>query len=315
MKKILTAIAALLISLQALEISAASHQPIANGAKDSTTYYISAPRFVRPLIERWISEYRKEVPGANFAIAKTPVAKNGSVLSVRLSRTASEKGTGLRTAYFGQYAILPFTTQDSEAARLLAGQQLNAKKLKALYFENEEADEEGGKKSKFDKITVYSGSGRESVSREFASFYGQEPNNFRGKRIVGDDLFLNTALSKDPQGVSFNALANLYDLTTRKVKKGLRILNLDYSKEEKSALADSDMDTLLDILETGKDSRIPVERIGFAYQEGSAEATLFLAWILTKGQQYNHEYGIMRLDAKLLAEQAKELPTRLTAQK
>ena len=133
---------------------------------------------------------------------------------------------------------------------------------------------------------------------------------------MGDVLFLNTAIAKDPQGISFNALANLYDLSTRKVKDGITLLNLDYNKEEKTALAEnSSIDALLDVLETSKDTQIPVEKIGFTYQNASQEATQFLAWILTQGQQYNHEYGIMRLPNKLLAEQAKSLPNRLTAQK
>lgn len=73
-------------------------------------------------------------------------------------------------------------------------------------------------------------------------------------------------------------------------------MNLDYNKEEKTALAEnSSIDALLDVLETSKDTQIPVEKIGFTYQNASQEATQFLAWILTQGQQYNHEYGIMRL--------------------
>ena len=252
----------------------------------------------------------------NFAIAKTQAAKNSSVLSIQLSDESSHKDASQKTAFFGSYAILPFTTKNSEAAKALENQQLGTKKLKALFFESEDLDEEDSKNNKFSQITIYSGNSKESISKEFAAFYGKEASNFRGKRIVGDDLFLNTAIAKDPQGISFNALANLYDLSTRKVKDGITLLNLDYNKEEKTALAEnSSIDALLDVLETSKDTQIPVEKIGFTYQNASQEATQFLAWILTQGQQYNHEYGIMRLPNKLLAEQAKSLPNRLTAQK
>lgn len=317
MKKIYTVIVTLVFSLQALVAFAGNNTVADNNSENSTsTFYINAPRFVRPLIEKWISEYKKEVPNVNFAIAKTQAAKNSSVLSIQLSAQSTNKDASYKTAFFGSYAILPFTTKNSEAAKTLENQQLGSKKLKALFFESEDLDEDESKKGKFNQITIYSGNSKESISKEFAAFYGKESSNFRGKRIVGDDLFLNTAIAKDPQGISFNALGNLYDLSTRKVKDGITLLNLDYNKEEKTALAEnSNMDALLDVLETGKDTQIPVEKIGFTYQNTSQEATQFLAWVLTQGQQYNHEYGIMRLTSKLLAEQVKSLPNRLTAQK
>lgn len=317
MKKIYTVIVTLVFSLQTLVASAGNNTVADNNSENSSSiFYINAPRFVRPLIEKWIQEYKKEVPGVNFAIAKTQAAKNSSVLSIQLSDESSHKDASQKTAFFGSYAILPFTTKNSEAAKALENQQLGTKKLKALFFESEDLDEEDTKNNKFSQITIYSGNSKESISKEFAAFYGKEASNFRGKRIVGDDLFLNTAIAKDPQGISFNALANLYDLSTRKVKDGITLLNLDYNKEEKTALAEnSSIDALLDVLETSKDTQIPVEKIGFTYQNASQEATQFLAWILTQGQQYNHEYGIMRLPNKLLAEQAKSLPNRLTAQK
>ena len=56
-----------------------------NSSTSANTYYIDAPRFVRPLIEKWITEYKKVVPEANFAIAKSAVAKKGSKLNVLLS--------------------------------------------------------------------------------------------------------------------------------------------------------------------------------------------------------------------------------------
>lgn len=313
MKKIYTAITILAFSLQSLVAFAGNETNGDNNTNDNTTYYINAPRFVRPLIEKWIAEYKKEVPSANFAIAKTPAAKSNSALSIQLADN-KQKIADQQAVYFGAYAILPFAAKDSEVAKDLEGQHLSAKKLKALYFENEDIDE-AESKNKFAHVNIYSGNSKESVSKEFAAFYGKETSAFRGKRIVGDDLFLVTAIAKDPQGVSFNALANLFDLNTRKVKNNVSLLSLDYNKEEKAALADGNIDALLDALEANKDSQIPVGRIGFNYQEGNIEATQFLAWILTQGQQYNHQYGIMRLNSKLVAEQVKSLPNQLTAQK
>lgn len=298
--------------MQAL-VALAGNEEQANTS--NTTYYINAPRFVRPLIEKWISEYKKVRPEANFAIAKTPDAKANSTLTIQLSDNKAAKDDNKKIAYFGSYAILPITAKNSEVEKALSNQELNAKKLKAIYFENEDLDEQD-KKNKFNNITVYSGNNTESISKEFAAFYGKDASSFRGKRIVGDDQFLNTALAKDPQGISFNALSNIYDLTSRKAKANIAILNPGYTKEEKAAINEANnIDNLLEVLENNKDSQIPVEKIGFAYPLANIEATSFLSWILTQGEQYNHQFGILRIDSKLVAQQAKSLPNRLTAQK
>lgn len=312
MKKIFTVILTIAFSLQAL-VALAGNEEQANTS--NTTYYINAPRFVRPLIEKWISEYKKARPEANFAIAKTPDAKANSTLTIQLTDSKVAKDDNKKIAYFGSYAILPITAKNSEVDKALSNQELNAKKLKAIYFENEDLDEQE-KKNKFNNITVYSGNNTESVSKEFAAFYGKDASSFRGKRIVGDDQFLNSALVKDPQGVSFNALSNIYDLTSRKAKTNIAILNPGYTKEEKAAINETNnIDNLLEVLENNKDTQIPVEKIGFAYPVTNIEATSFLAWILTQGEQYNHQFGLLRLDSKLVAQQAKSLPNRLTAQK
>lgn len=312
MKKFFTVILTITFSLQAL-VALAGNEEQANTS--NTTYYINAPRFVRPLIEKWISEYKKVRPEANFAIAKTPDAKANSTLTIQLSDNKAAKDDNKKIAYFGSYAILPITAKNSEVEKALSNQELNAKKLKAIYFENEDLDEQD-KKNKFNNITVYSGNNTESISKEFAAFYGKDASSFRGKRIVGDDQFLNTALAKDPQGISFNALSNIYDLTSRKAKANIAILNPGYTKEEKAAINEANnIDNLLEVLENNKDSQIPVEKIGFAYPLANIEATSFLSWILTQGEQYNHQFGILRIDSKLVAQQAKSLPNRLTAQK
>lgn len=312
MKKFFTVILTITFSLQAL-VALAGNEEQANTS--NTTYYINAPRFVRPLIEKWISEYKKVRPEANFAIAKTPDAKANSTLTIQLSDNKAAKDDNKKIAYFGSYAILPITAKNSEVEKALSNQELNTKKLKAIYFEKEDLDEQD-KKNKFNNITVYSGNNTESISKEFAAFYGKDASSFRGKRIVGDDQFLNTALAKDPQGISFNALSNIYDLTSRKAKANIAILNPGYTKEEKAAINEANnIDNLLEVLENNKDSQIPVEKIGFAYPLANIEATSFLSWILTQGEQYNHQFGILRIDSKLVAQQAKSLPNRLTAQK
>ena len=57
-KKVIIWIAAILIVLNA-------------SAQNTDTYYINAPRFTHPLLEKWIQEYKKVKPEVNLAIAKS----------------------------------------------------------------------------------------------------------------------------------------------------------------------------------------------------------------------------------------------------
>lgn len=282
----------------------------------ASVYYINAPRFVRPLIEKWISEYKKVDSRANFAIAKTAETKGKSALSVLLKENSADNDLAQRTIYFAEYAILPVAGRNSDAAKALTKQELNNKNIKSLFFEKDDLEEQDKADKKAAAYVVYTGNGTQSVSAEFASHYGKDVSTFRGKRIVGDDLFLNTAIVKDPQGITFNAVPNLYDLSTRKLKSDLALLPIDVEKSQRAAFAEgATVDDLIRVLEANKDGNIPVERIGFTYHEGDSNITNFIAWILSEGSTYNHDFGLLQLDAKLVAQQTKNLSSRLTAQK
>lgn len=280
------------------------------------TYYINAPRFVHPLIEKWISEYKKVDSRANFAIAKTAETKGKSALNIQLKEAVADNSLAQHTVYFAEYAILPVAGKNSDAAKTLAKQELNSKNIKSLFFEKDDFEEQSKADKKVTAYVVYTGNGNQSVSAEFASHYGKDASAFRGKRIVGDDLFLNTAIVKDPQGITFNAVPNIYDLSTRKLKSDLALLPIDVEKSQRVAFAeDATIDDLIRVLESNKGGNIPVERIGFTFQDGDSNITNFIAWVLSEGSTYNHDFGLLQLDAKLVAQQTRNLSSRLTAQK
>lgn len=253
---------------------------------------IKSPRFARPLVEKWIEEYAKTEPGVTFQIAK---GQGESDLSVAIA-DQQEKDTELIShwIYIGETAVLPITARSSEAARLLEGKHLNAKKLKQLFFLDDEFEEDVRKNKAFEAITIYSGSNATSVAGSFAHNFGEESANFRGKRIAGDDLFLNTAIAKDPLGVSFNTLSNIFDLKSRQLKNDLTLVGLDLKKD----VADSFNGTLDDVinsLENGKPAEVAIEKVGIAYYKKDEAISRFLQWVLENGTKYNHQYGLLNL--------------------
>ena len=227
----------------------------------SSVRYVKAPRFARPLVEKWITEYAKTQPGVEFQIAKGNQSQDNIALNVVFDNQNTEREEFSHVVYFGEFAVLPITASGSEAAKVLEGKHLNSKKLKQLYFLNDDFDEDVKKIKQFEKLVIYSGSNASSVATSFAHNFGEESSNFRGKRISGDDLFLNTALAKDPLGVSFNALPNIFDLKSRHIKENLTIIGIDVKKSLEDSFSDkASLDELILALENGKVSEVAVVR-------------------------------------------------------
>ena len=284
---------------------------------NSGVRYVKAPRFARPLVEKWISEYAKTQPGVEFQIAKGQKGQDDIDLNVVFDNQDTKTEDFSHTiVYFGEFAVLPITASGSEAAKVLEGKHLNSKKLKQLYFLNDDFDEDVKKNKQFEKLVIYSGSNATSVASSFAYNFGEESSSFRGKRISGDDLFLNTALSKDPLGVSFNALPNIFDLQSRHVKSDITIIGIDVKKNLEESFSDkATLDEVIDALENGKVQEVAVEKIGVSYDKTDDAVNQFLQWVLTNGTKFNHEYGLLNLDNKLAQVQIDKVKTILTAQK
>ena len=287
-----------------------------NSTNTSSVRYVKAPRFARPLVEKWITEYAKTQPGVEFQIAKGNQNQGNIDLNVVFDNQDTKTEDFSHIIYFGEFAVLPITASGSEAAKVLEGKHLNSKKLKQLYFLNDDFDEDVKKIKQFEKLVIYSGSNATSVASSFAHNFGEESSNFRGKRISGDDLFLNTALSKDSLGVSFNALPNIFDLKSRHIKDNLTIIGIDVKKNlEKNFSDKATLDELILALENSKVSEVAVEKIGVSYNEADDAINQFLNWVLTAGTKYNHEYGLLNLDNKLAQVQIEKVKTEFTAQK
>ena len=283
---------------------------------NSSVRTIKSPRFARPLVEKWIEEYAKTEPGVTFQLVKGSGNQGNIDLLVSFDNQDADTKDFSHIIYFGETAVLPITARSSEAARLLEGKHLNAKKLKQLFFLNDDFDEDVKKNKTFEAITVYSGSNATSVASSFAHNFGEESANFRGKRIAGDDLFLNTAIAKDPLGVTFNTLSNIFDLQSRHLKSDLSLVGLDLKKDlEKSFTDNGTLDDVLAILENGKPAEVTIEKVGITFNGTDDAVNRFLEWVLENGIKYNHQYGLLNLDSKVTEAQTKKVINTLTAQK
>jgi hypothetical protein len=269
------------------------------------------------LVEKWIEEYAKTEPGVEFQIVKGSGNQENIDLNVEFDNQDKKDTKAFsHIVYFGETAVLPITARSSEAARLLEGKHLNAKKLKQLFFLNDDFDEDVKKIKAFENIIIYSGGNASSVASSFAHNFGEESSSFRGKRIAGDDLFLNTAIAKDPLGVTFNTLSNIFDLQSRHLKSDLSLVGLDLKKELESSFSDNGtLDDVLTILENGKPAEITIEKVAIMFNSTDEAVNRFLCWVLEHGTQYNHQFGLLNLDQKVAKAQISQVTNTLTALK
>ena len=307
-KSLYTIVFTLILSLSFTEAWAGNDNE-SDKAK-SQTYYINAPSFVRPLIEKWITEYKRIKPEDDFAIAKSATNKAISSINIEISDSKVENANN-KTVYIAKYAILPIIAKGSAAYQIIGKKEFNEKKLKNLFFTGDNVDENKDKVT--DHVVVYSGYSNTSVAIPFASYYGENVTNIRGKGIAGDDIFLNTAIEKDPYGISFNAVPNIYDIQSRLIKNNLDIIHLDFSKEQENAF--SSLDKLITSLEISNIKGIPVEKVGFTYNKHNNIIDDFVSWILTIGKNYNHQYGFLELNTKDVAQETTNINSAIIANK
>ena len=284
----------IIVALFLLQINSAEAQ--------TQTVNIKAPGFVRPLVERWIAEYQKINSDLSFQLGQK---KDNAIIFVLEEREERKEERG-ETVFFGRYAIVPFTGKDSEAAALIAKKKLNDKRIKNLLFEKDDLSEEKSDKLE-DKLHIYTGAQSFSVALPYAAAYGLTAADYRGKRIQGDDRFLNKAVGEDAWGLGISALGNLYDLQSRHLKEQLQVASLDDSKKIDITAS---LDEVLEALETHTVEGIDVEKIGFAFDVNNLQLNRFVNWVLTEGQQYLHEYGLLTLSQKELITQQRSLHTQ-----
>jgi len=256
---------------------------------------IKTPAFTQPLVEQWVKVYNESHPDQRMCLAGKGMEAD---IQIVVSHQQSQNDQKAHIA-FGRYAILPFAATGGEAARVFGNKKLSKNKLEQIFFELDEEDDEFGESVNANRgMTIYTGISQATISNSFAEYFGQPATAYRGKKIQGDDRFVNMAVAKDQKGLAFNALSNLFDLQNRQLKEGIQILGLDVDKTLQAAVRSNNLDELINALENEKASVIATSDISLSYDENNAQAAEFVNWVTREGIAYNHQYGLLNNNQK-----------------
>ena len=278
---------------------------------------IGGSKFTNSLIEKWINEYKKENPQSQLKlVSKKNEAKQIDISIIAHQPAKTDLTDNQQIIFVCKYALLPITGKSNSFLKNIKKRGLNKKEFETLFFKEGLLEENNKEKTKT-VVNIYSRESQASSSIAFANYFGHQPNDIRGKKILGDDIFLFSAIKKDSNGITFNNLGYIYDLQTRKVQNGISVLPLDINKEAFSAI-NNNIDDVLNILESNSFETIPVIKLGFIFNinPGNKEIIKFLKWVIADGQKYNHDFGFLNLDKELQANQIEQLSEKyLTATK
>ncbi|MDR0560597.1 MAG: hypothetical protein LBG92_10530 [Prevotellaceae bacterium] len=270
------------------------------------TVYIKGIKFVDALLEKWIDEYSKTHPDVLLSIAGKDIREH----AIEIVPSGILDDNALQTTVsFGKYAILPIAGKNNALNDELKRKKLNEKRIKELFFEKDifAEDYEPDRKEKYD-ATVYSGNSSFSVSHSFAGHFGYEAGSLKGKKIAGDDIYLNSAVQKDVKGVSFNHLNYIFNIKSRHLNDGIALLPLNVKKEYAEVLNVQNLDETIALLENQEIDLIPVKELAFVLPEKVNPAVIqFLEWALSEGQDYIHPFGFLQLDTKTIARQQRKI--------
>lgn len=264
--------------------------------------YVSNNRFVTAILEKWASEFEKQNPDIEIVFVDAN-NKKADLSFVINSESSSEIVYSV-----GRYALVPFTTSENPLLEELGKRRLNNRRLHSLFFQKDILEESIGfqKRLESDDIVIYSARNANSFDEVFASYFGYEAADIKGKKILGDDLFLINAIKKEEIGIAYNPLNYLFDVDSKALKDGLSLIPLDLKREQREALG-GNLSEIVSVLENEDISLIPVSSFGLVSETVSLEAQRFISWVLTEGQNFNNDFGFLKVDSKVLTAQIEEL--------
>jgi phosphate transport system substrate-binding protein len=211
--------------------------------------------------------------------------------------------------------LLPVANAKNPSNRELLKKGLTATDVKEIFFEKddflEEASKKGKKKGKSTFVaTVYTREEKACAPTAFANHYGFSQENINGTGVSGDDKYLIHAVRKDSSGITYNNAGYIYDLTTREPINGIAVIPYDLNENGKIDENEhfyNNLDDLVNNLESVENQVVPIEHINISYpkiiSQENNNLKLFLDYILTEGQKFNHEFGFLNLETEHLAKQ------------
>lgn len=271
------------------------------GQNATKTITITGSKFANPLIEKWTSEYIKVNPGIAFKFVKSSDQSDKSDLKLTVNNSKQKEEKSIENQVnVGRLAILPVANDKNTLFDKQIKNGINQEEFKNIFLGIEPDEFDSDQKTTSEPLyTVYSQTPQSATAKVLIDHFGKSVSELAGILVTGDDKYLIESVLSDSTGVSYGNLSLIYDLNNRTPLKGIKILPIDPDNSgrlKKEELVYSNLDQLINFLESSKNKAIPSEEISFSFNKKNSSPLVedFVNWVKISGQQFNHQYGFLR---------------------
>lgn len=274
----------------------------------SATIRITGTRFTFPVFNIWASVYRQAHPEVNIVIASGIAADSADILIASHILKQGDVKDGQTGLALGRYVQLPVVNSARKDLEKIIEKGFTDETVKEIYF-TDSAQRPADVTTPF---TVYKRQKAACSSVSFANHFGGEHKDIKGIGVAGDDVDLLASVKRDVNAVSHNSLGIIYNLTTRKINDSIAIVPIDLNENGQIDAAEkmySTVDNVVAFAEKTNHPKIPIENINVIFSKTSNRKAVadFLSWVITKGQQFNHDFGLLNLAPAIVEEEQKIL--------
>jgi phosphate transport system substrate-binding protein len=281
------------------------------------TISISGAFALYPMVTKWAEEFRKIHPDVRIDISAGGAGKgmtdalSGIVDLGMFSREISdvEKAKGVWWISVTKDAVLPTINSNSPVIDQILNRGISKDEFIKLFITREIKTwaELLGKNTNNSNINIYTRSDACGAAQMWGSFLDKDQESLIGIGIYGDPGMAD-AVKSDINGIGYNNIIYIYDITTREKHPGLEVIPIDLNNNGK--IDDNErfynlLDDIMDAIKNEKYPSPPARELYFVAKEkpDRAEVSEFLKWIITEGQEFVKEGGYVRLtDEKLQRE-------------
>jgi phosphate transport system substrate-binding protein len=278
-------------------LSAATAQVKNTDNSISATIRYNGTRLTYPLVEAWIKEFNKIYPNISFRLWQNGSGADSTDFRIA-SYTLDEARLNPNDTFqvVSNYAQLPVANSNHPSLKEWQTQGLTEEELKKIYFKAGDTQQEN-----VNRVTIYRREAPVCATRAFASHFGVDPEKGAGIGVKGDDKTLLEETRKDVNGITYNNLGFIYNLQTRKLVEGIAVIPVDINKNnilDPEENFYSSLDQLIARLESGNVSVVTVDKVNLIYHKDKSNQALklFISWVLTEGQKFNHQYGFLNIN-------------------
>lgn len=280
------------------------------------TITISGAFALYPMTATWAEEFRKIHPKVRIDISAGGAGKgmtdalSGIVDLGMFSRGISEqeKAKGVWWMAVAKDAVLPTINSESSYLEAIKSQGLTKNTFKKLFIDWEiktwqdllkiEAKEKVN-------INIYTRADACGAAQMWGEYLDENQESLMGIGIYGDPGMAD-AVKNDINGIGYNNIVYIYDVTTRQKHQGIEVIPLDLNE---NGIIDEDenfyntLDAIMLAIKEDKYPSPPARDLYFVAKEKpkSIVTIEFLKWILSDGQKFVNDCGYVQLSQEKLS--------------